>query len=91
MNALFCLILDATAYKQLELSLREDASAIFLQQPIDLPHHKKELHLSRQQAEAILDALGNLLCSKGVTDGEVNAYGLWLESLIDLVNEPLYR
>lgn len=83
------LILDASSYKQLVLALSEDASATFLQQPGDLPHHQKELHLSRHQAEAILDALGGLLCTKGITNGEINAYGLWLEPLIDLINEPL--
>jgi len=91
MNAPLCLVLDATAYKQLELALREDASAIFLQQPADLPYYKKELHLSRHQAETVLDVLGNLLCSKGITEGEINAYGLWLEPLIDLINEQLHR
>jgi hypothetical protein len=89
MSVPFRLVLDASSYKQLVLALSEDASAAFLQQPSDLPHHQKELLLSRHQAEAILDALGDLLCIKGITNGEINAYGLWLEPLIDLINEPL--
>jgi len=91
MSALLSLVLDTNSYKQLALALRDDASTTFLQQAADLPHHQKELHLSRHQAEAILEALGDLLCTKGITNGEINAYGLWLEPLIDLVNEPLYR
>ena len=88
MSAPFRLVLDAISYKQLVLALSEDAWASFLEQPGDLPHHQKELHLSRHQAEAILD-VGDLLCTKGITNGEINAFGLWLEPLIDLINEPL--
>ena len=91
MSVLFNLVLDANSYKQLVLTLGEDASVTFFQQPTDLPHLQKELHLSRHQVEAILDALGNLMCTKGITNGAINAYGLWLEPLIDLVNEPLHR
>ena len=89
MSTPFRLVLDASSYKQLVLALSEDATASLLQQPGELPHQKKEVHLSQHQAEAILDALGNLLCVKGITNGEINAYGLWLEPLIDLINEPL--
>lgn len=91
MSTLFRLVLDATEYKQLTLALGDDVSGTFIQQPTDLPYNKKELRLSRHQAETILNTLGDLLCSKGITDGEINAYGLWLEPLIDLVNEPLHR
>ncbi len=91
MSVLPRFVLDANSYKQLVLALRDDASATFLQLSVDLPDNQKELHLSRHQVEAILDALGDLLCTKGITNGEINAYGLWLEPLIDLVNEPLHR
>ncbi len=89
MSALCCLVLDTNSYKQLVLALGDDASAAFLQQPTDLTDNQKELHLPRHQAEAILGALGDLLCTKGMANGEINAYGLWLEPLIDLVNESL--
>jgi hypothetical protein len=91
MSLLLRFVLDANSYKQLVLALCDDASATFLQLSVDLPDNQKELHLSRHQVEAILDALGELLCTKGITNGEINAYGLWLEPLIDLVNEPLHR
>jgi hypothetical protein len=91
MSTLFRFVLEAIEYKQLTLALRDDVSGAFIPQPTDLPYNKKELRLSRHQAETILDALGDLLCSKGITDGELNTYGLWLEPLIDLVNEPLHR
>ena len=91
MSALLHLVLDASSYQQLVLALRDEAAVAFLQQPVELPHQQKEFRLSPHQAEAILDALGNQLCAKGITNGEINAYGLWLEPLIDLVNEPLHR
>ncbi|SFQ82275.1 hypothetical protein [Hymenobacter arizonensis] len=89
MSARFSLVLDANSYKQ--LALQDDASATFLQQQAELPNHQKKLHLSRHQAEAMLEALGDLLCTKDMTNDEINGYGLCLEPLIDLINEPLRR
>jgi hypothetical protein len=91
MSILFRFVLDAIEYQQLTLALRDDVSGAFIPQPTDLPYHKKERRLSRHQTEAILDAVGDLLCAKGITDGELNTYGLWLEPLLDLVNAPLHR
>lgn len=42
--------------------------------------------MSCEQNEAIIDALTDLMMAKGVTNGEINNFGIGLEGLIDSLN-----
>ncbi len=56
------------------------------------PPDKISLTLEEYQAEILLDALSNLLCSKGLNNGnsEPNALGFMIEELIDILSQQLY-
>lgn len=85
------LTLHTSDYKLLTTLLNGDDSFRFLdQQVIDQQHDKKCLRLSVAQQAALLDALGTLIVVKGITDGEINAFGLMIEPLIDIVSQHFY-
>lgn len=86
MSTPFRLVLSSAECQQLTRVLGDYPSAVFLR----LPPGSEHLPLLRHQAETVLDDLGDLLCAKGVADGEINAFGLQLEFLIDRINEPLH-
>ena len=90
MSAESGITIPLNSHKLMALALRANASVAFFQQLADLPQHNHNIYLTRQQAEDILDALGDTLCAKGITNGEINAYGLWIEPMIDIVNEQLH-
>lgn len=50
---------------------------------------KAEANFSSDELSTIVDVLGDLLCSKGISDGEVNAFGQHIESLIDTFSNEL--
>lgn len=82
----FRLVLSAAQCQHLLRVLNAYPSATFLR----LPPASEQLPFLRDQAEVILDDLVDLLCDQGITDGEINAFGLQLEPLIDLINQPLH-
>lgn len=85
------LLLDKSTYKQMLALLGEDALLPFLSSQSD--SHSPDstlLQLSTVQQENVLDALSNLLETKGITDGEINALGLAIEPLIDIISQGLY-
>lgn len=86
MSAPFRLVLSAAQCQHLLRVLSAYPSAIFLR----LPPAIEQFSLLREQAEVILDDLAHLLCNQGITGGEINAFGLQLEPLIDLINQPLH-
>jgi hypothetical protein len=86
MSIPFRLVLSAAQCQHLLRLLGAYPSATFLR----LPPASEQLSLLRDQAEVILDDLGDLLCAQGITGGEINAFGLQLEPLIDLINQPLH-
>jgi len=86
MFAPFRLVLSAAQCQHLIRVLGAYPSATFLR----LPPASEQLSLLREQAEVLLDDLAHLLSNQGITGGEINAFGLQLESLIDLINQPLH-
>lgn len=74
-------------YKQLTSLLATDHGFEFLySNVVDMPYSKKRLQMSYEQNEAIIDALTDLIMSKGITNDEINNFGLSIESLIDSLN-----
>jgi hypothetical protein len=47
------------------------------------------IQFSKRNLKEIKDALGDLLFEDGITDGEVNAKGRYLETLLDTVLSDL--
>ncbi|SMC00653.1 hypothetical protein SAMN00120144_4320 [Hymenobacter roseosalivarius DSM 11622] len=85
------LTLHALNYQLLINLLDENDSFRYLdKQVVALPYDKKRLRLSVAQQTALLDALGDLILVKGITDGEINAFGLIIEPLIDIVGQNFY-
>jgi hypothetical protein len=74
-------------YKELTYLLANEPGFEFLYTNlVDEPNSKKQLQMSCEQNEAIIDALTDLMMAKGVTNGEINNFGLGLEGLIDSLN-----
>jgi hypothetical protein len=85
------LILDVPTHKHLLALVGEEASLAFLYpQVVDSPFPSQHLRLSAAQQEAVLDALSTLLLTKGITTGEINALGVMIERLLDIVSQGLY-
>lgn len=53
------------------------------------PSRAVELDFSADELSILLEELGVLVSSKGISDGEINAVGKYIDSLIDLVSNEL--
>lgn len=45
---------------------------------------------STNEIEVILETLADVLATEGITDGEVNSQGIYIDSLIDAFSNSLY-
>lgn len=50
---------------------------------------KYNVELYKEDIDVLLDCLSSLLADEGITDGEINAKGLELETLIDKLNSQI--